>query len=421
MRRLHVSLLLVLGILFASPDISQAIPAFARKYGFNCNMCHTVFAKLNDFGQRVRDNGYQMPGQEGREKNVFQTAPPVALRTSTGLIVAHAVSEKGTTSGFRLSGLDLLAAGVMHRNISFLMIYTPRIDEPSADYTGNTDGSNPGQPGALESANIIFSNLAGGGLNIRLGRFEPGYHAFSSKRSIYLLQPYEVYAFTTPNNSFVFDDNQIGLEVTGHFRHGFKYAAGVINGTGASPDNNNAKDFYAGFFKTFGRGDGQSAGQRVGAFAYYGWQPTKLDSLYVGPSGEADGKANMNFYRVGCDLSCNWNRFNLMGMLAYGVDDKALNDLDSSLDYTFSGGFARLDWTALYNNRLVASIMYNWVNAPCYDSERDISAFTGLLRYYLGDWTAVNVALHGEYTYRETGHDNPYREHNLAALIDFAF
>ena len=55
----------------------------------------------------------------------------------------------------------------------------------------------------------------------------------------------------------------------------------------------------------------------------------------------------------------------MMGMLVYGVDDKALNDLNSSLDYTFSGGFARLDWTALYNNRLVASAMYNWVNAPC--------------------------------------------------------
>ena len=48
------------------PFDSQAIPAFARKYGFNCNMCHTGYAKLNDFGQRFRDNGYQIPGQQGK-------------------------------------------------------------------------------------------------------------------------------------------------------------------------------------------------------------------------------------------------------------------------------------------------------------------------------------------------------------------
>ena len=417
MKALIISILLILGILFLIPDDGQAIPAFARKYGFNCNMCHTAFAKLNDFGQRVRDNGYQMPGQEGREKNVFQTPPPLALRTSIGLVAAHESPGKGTTSGFRVNGLDLLAAGALHKNISFLLIYTPRIDEPSADYTG----SDPGQPGAFESANIVFSNLIAGALNLRMGRFEPGYHAFSSKRSYYLFQPYEVYGFTTPNNDFVFDDNQIGVEATGHFRNGFKYAAGMVNGTGASPDNNNAKDIYANISQTLGRGDGQSAGQRVGAFAYYGWQPTMLDSVYVGPSGEADGKINQNFYRVGCDLSCNWNQFNLMGMLVYGVDDKALNNIDSSVDYAYTGGFARLDWAALYNNRLVASIMFNWVNAPGYDGERDVSAFTGLVRYYLGDWTAVNVSLHGEYTYREVGDDQLCKEHNLAALIDFAF
>jgi len=421
MKKLCLSAIVLLGITLTTAEVSRAIPAFARKYGFNCNMCHTAFPKLNDFGQRIRDNGYQIPGQEGGEKNVFQIAPPIALRTSTGLMAAHAPSEKGTTSGFRLNGLDLLSAGVMHKNISFLLIYTPRIDEPSADYAGSGGASDPSQPGALESANIVFSNLLEGAMNLRLGRFEPAYHAFSSKRSFYLIQTYEVYSFTTPNNDFVFDDNQVGAELTGHFRRGFKYATGVINGTGANPDNNSAKDLYVNLLQTFGRGDGQGAGQRVGAFAYYGWQPTRLHSIYVGPFGEADGKINKTFYRVGFDLSLNWNKFNLMGMLIYGIDDKAMNDLDPSKDYSYSGGFTRLDWTALYNNRLIASFMHNWVNAPGYDSARDVNAYTCLLRYYLGDWTAVNISLHGEYTYRETGSDDPFKEHNLAALVDLAF
>jgi len=103
---------------------------------------------------------------------------------------------------------------------------------------------NASQTGSLESANLVFSNIIKDVLNIRVGRFEPGYHVFSSKRSYYLMQPYEIYTMTTPRNSYVFDDNQIGIEATGHFRFGLKYAAGIVNGTGGNPDNNNNKDVY---------------------------------------------------------------------------------------------------------------------------------------------------------------------------------
>lgn len=422
MKKLYICSIALLGLLFFLPDTGTAIPAFARKYGFNCNMCHTAFTKLNDFGQRFRDNGYQLPGQEGKEGTVFDTPPPLALRTSTGMVLSHSPSENGgTASGFRLNGLDMLAAGAMHKNVSVLLIYTPRIDEPTADFTGSHNSNNPSQPGALESASIVFSNLISEALNVRVGRFEPGYHAFSSKRSYYLMQGYEVYTFSTPNNNFVFDDNQIGLEATGHFQSGFKYAAGIVNGTGANPDNNKLRDVYTNVYQTFGRGDGQSAGQRVGAFAYYGRQPTLTSTSYVSPTGEAEGHYNKGFYRLGGDVSFNWRTFNLMGLVMYGQDDSTLNGLDSSDKYTFAGGFAELDWAGLANNRLILSAMYNWVNAPSYDNVNDISAVSCLVRYYLGDWTAINVALHGEYTYRQTGKDNPYKEHNLAALIDFAF
>jgi len=422
MRKICLFILITTGVLLLLAESGLPIPAFARKYGFNCNMCHTAFTKLNDYGQRIRDNGYQLPGQEGLEKNVFQTALPISLRTSVGMLVSHNAGPKTTTDGFNINGLDLLAAGVLHKNVSFLIIYTPRIDEPAGDYTGNDDSSNPSQMGALESANIVFSNLVPGLLNVRVGKFEPAYHPFSSKRSYYLLQPYEVYTFTTPNNGFVFDDNQMGIEAIGHLKNGFKYGFGVVNGSGANPDNNNAKDFYANVYQTFGRGDGQSAGQRIGAFGYLGWQPrTFYEDHVVAPSGEIDGKDNKTFYRVGGDVSLNWKTFNLMFLMMYGVDDKALNDIDSTEDYNYTGGFGRLDWAGLMNNRLVASALFNWVTPPEYDEERTITAFTGLLRYYLGDWTAVNVALHAEYTFRKVGKDDPDKQHQFAMLLDFDF
>ena len=420
MKKFYIFLCLIFLIEIILSIDTQAIPAFARKYGFNCNMCHAGYTKLNDWGQRFRDNGYQIPGQEGAEKNVFDSPPPIAMRTSLGYTAYK--TDAGTSSTFNLYGLDLLAAGVLHKNISFLLIYTPRIDEPSSNFFG-TDSlkSDPSQLGALESVSLVFSNIIQDALNIRVGRFEPAYHVFSSKRSYYLFQPYEIYTLSTPNNNYVFDDNQLGIEMTGHFRSGFKYAAGITNGTGAYPDNNNQKDIYANIVQTFGKGDGQSAGQRLGLFGYYGWQPMKVQGTVVGPFGETNGSENKTFYRIGATGSFNWNTFNLQALYMIGIDDKAFNSMSATEDYKYNGGFVEIDYTGLFNNRLVPSIMFNWIKPPSYDAEREINAYSALLRYYLGDWSAVNIAMHLEYTHRETGKDNKFKEDLVAVALDFAF
>src|SRR5438309_9882675 len=66
---------------------AQAIPAFARKYDFACSVCHVPsFPKLNDFGNRFRDHGYQLgtdqelPPSEGSPKGQW----PASVRTTVG-------------------------------------------------------------------------------------------------------------------------------------------------------------------------------------------------------------------------------------------------------------------------------------------------------------------------------------------------
>ena len=49
----------VLFIVFCWIDHSIAIPAFARKYKTSCVTCHTVYPKLNPFGETYRINGFQ--------------------------------------------------------------------------------------------------------------------------------------------------------------------------------------------------------------------------------------------------------------------------------------------------------------------------------------------------------------------------
>jgi hypothetical protein len=434
-KKIFIMLLVLVALPLVIPAPGQAIPAFARKYGFNCMMCHTAYPKLNDWGQRYRDNGYQLPGQAGKEKTMFDSNTPLALRTTTGFNGYNA--SPVTTGSFDLLGLDLLAAGVMHKNVSVLLIYTPRIDEPSAD----TTGAAPAQLGALESANIVFSNIIPNALNVRVGRFEPAYHLFSSKRSFYLNEPYEIYEFKS-NNSYAFGDNQTGIEATGHFKMGFKYGLGIVNGTGATAENNKFKDLYLALSQTFGPGDGQSAGQRVGVFAYYGKQPYMLaawDTTAAGAdtiAGFAWSEPDKPYYRYGASGSLTWKSLNLTALYLRGLDDKAWDFLGKSEDsYEFQGGFVELDYGGLWNNRLIASALYNWVAPPSYAAARipngcsapgKINAYSALARYYLGDWNAVNVALHAEYTYRTHEQQSNkgielFKENFYSMLVDFGF
>ncbi len=415
---LIASLAFGFALLSLSPS-ALAIPAFARKYGFNCNMCHVAFPKLNDWGQRFRDNGYQTPGQAGLEKTVFETAIPLAVRTNAGYSIYG--NGEGTAAGFHLYNLDLLAAGVLHKNISFFFVYTPRIDEPAADFAGPGGGDNPAQLAALESANVVFSNIVRDKLNIRVGRFEPAFQRLSAKRLYYLLQPFEIYSFAGSRNSFDFSANHIGIEATGRFKPGLKYALGYVNGAGGNPDNNRFNDFYFAASKTFGPGEGQSAGQRVGVFGYLGRQPTNFADPIVSPLGDINGRANRTFTRVGGDVSLNWKTLNLQAIAFRGVDNKAFNEVDPARGYAFWGGAVQLDWAGLANNRLVGSLMYNWVRPPDYHVIGPVDSFSALARYYLGSWSAVNLALHAEYTHRTSGSITVLKEDLFTILLDFDF
>jgi hypothetical protein len=423
MKKIHKIISVIFITCFILPVQTQAIPEFARKYGFNCMMCHTSFPRLNDFGQRYRDNGYQLPDQEGKEKTVFDQSIPVSMRLSLGNTTYN--NQSGTTNSFNLYGFDFLAAGVLHKNISFLLIYTPRVDLPTRDYSGpNTLSINPLQQGSLESVSLIFSNVVKDALNLRVGRFEPAYHVFSSKRSYYLFQPYEIYNLTTPNNMYSFNENQIGIEATGHFDFGFKYAAGIVNGTGGNSDNNMNKDVYLNMTQTIGKGAGQTTGQRIGLFGYYGWQPITLPGTVISPLGMTNGTDSHTFTRFGATGGINYKNLNLQAMFMAGSDDLGFDTISTPVQYKYNGGFVELNYSALANNRLVASLMYNWVKPKATDPGREINAYSALIRYNIGSWKAVNIAVHAEYTHRIGAISliwNDYKENMFALALDFAF
>ena len=115
-RRLLVCVLVFIGL--ASFEISfllpeaHAIPAFARKYGVPCNVCHVPgFPKLNDFGNTFRDQGYQFGADVDlpTHENITMGYWPLSMRSTVGYQAASVRTDGSgvSTGGFGFTGLDI--------------------------------------------------------------------------------------------------------------------------------------------------------------------------------------------------------------------------------------------------------------------------------------------------------------------------
>ena len=399
--RLVVVLLTFAMFLCMLPTPSSAVPVFARKYGFECTMCHSAFPRLNDFGVRFRQNGYQLPGRENEERTVLQGPAPFAARTSAGWNYRHFTPDNaGGVNQFQLNSLDLLSAGLLWKNIGYFAVYVPPIKEARGVV---------GQDGTLEMASVVFSNIGSSWLNVRAGRMEPAYVPVSVKRRL-SFSSYEIYDYAFPGG-LALSDTQTGGEVYGQGRWpvsglALGYAAGFMNGSETNLADDSPADFYGRAYVVIGPGEGQTAGQRIGFIGYRGEaRPNLL------PSGD-----RTSFTRYGLDASLNVGQLNVALQYLHGTDSKELwNTLE---DGTFSGGFVELSWQPM--TRVVAFGRYDWVSQPDF-TNADRSGFTIGTRYYFVD----QLALHCEYSNRRlnfSGSSVPDEKENAFSLsADFAF
>jgi hypothetical protein len=388
---------------------ASAIPVFARKYGFTCSMCHSNFPRLNDFGMRYRQNGYQIPGRENEEKTVLEGPAPFAMRTSAGYNSDKFKNEADATdiNQFQLNGLDILSGGLFGENIGYFLVYPPKIEESRGVV---------GQPGELEMASVVFSHVGKRPFNIRLGRFEPAYTAFSVKRQL-SVSPYDIYDFTFLGGP-AFSETQEGIELTGYSPCGFSWATGWINGSATNLSSDSPADFYVRLAKVFGPGEGQTAGQRLGLIGYWG-RARPYSARHRAPPRPEERES---FRRIGLDGSFNYKQLNLGVQLLWCRDNAALWSTTSAYDY--SGGFAELSY--MPTDSFVFFVRRDWVNTPTWRPpgwfEQDIRRWTFGGRYYFEH----NLALHIEYSHRSRdlmpGVGPTEASENLFTIrLDFAF
>jgi hypothetical protein len=154
---------------------AHAIPAFGRKYDMTCNSCHTREPRLNPFGQRFQENGYQLPETEdGSTVQKDLLGGPLngvtlddvtnyfAVRLRADLRQADFRENTSATDDPELvfpTIVNLFFGGTATRDISFFL---------EAEY--NDAESHFG----FERAMLIFDNLGGHQIaNVKVGDFDP--------------------------------------------------------------------------------------------------------------------------------------------------------------------------------------------------------------------------------------------------------
>jgi hypothetical protein len=297
-------------LLITGSQPASALPAFARKYGLRCSACHESWPMLNYFGQKFKDNGYQL--MNDRDAPIWQNPSywpvtfritPIWHRVSTGKVLVDTYSAGSTTptgqaiqritsSGFDLSGLDFHTGGTLEKNFSFYVL-------PSSNNAASFH---------FETVMGRLDNLFGSPwLNIKFGKFELD-NLLSEKRILTLTGNggiYQLYHFSPVGDGNIWGkmgDNQLGSELMGHSANDrTRYAASLLSTNDGQPGlpYGNA---YTGFFTVSQAFDtGKLGVDRIGAYAMIGQAPTTWRTR-GGPNGTiipGSGIGNKSFHREG--------------------------------------------------------------------------------------------------------------------------
>ena len=255
--------LAILGLALAAPSAADAIPAFARKYETSCLTCHTVYPKLNPFGEAFRRNGYRFPGvdsdyvkqgtvplgQEANKKTFPRSVWPSTIPISSVIAVgangqAFAYPQKSASTprennGVRFSLDNLVNEGQLWAAASLDDSITIWAELTVAD--GGAD---------VEHAQVLLNDLVGPRhvLNLTVGRGFPTLTSFGP-HSTYLgdsqLTTVPVTGiYELSGDPFTLVDNYNGAELTGTLQGRLGWSAGVANGKTTLGGRFNSENIY---------------------------------------------------------------------------------------------------------------------------------------------------------------------------------
>ena len=430
--RMALPFLVLLGlapVLGLSARRAEAIPAFARKYGLACTGCHEAWPTLNDFGRAFRDNGYQMLLGEDSPTKLSPGYWPISIRITPHYewnSANHQVTDQGvktlSSGGVAEVGLDLLSAGTLAPNVSFLVVPTGFTSEEGV---------------TLEAAWLRFDNLANSSwLNVKLGKHEldlprSGHRSWSLTDNGYL-----IYGYHPPGSISEHDmsENQRGIEYFGHDRGSFNRVALSVFNVQGSPGSRNAFDtpgvYGHASHKWLWEGRLVSA-MRLGAFGSYTTWPTAFLTSGGDPiAGTGEQLKRTSLYGLEWHTWFGPEATPLHTLVVAGRGEDSPGLIPGAVrDGTFRGGFVEIGYTPALKFTLFGrgDIIRNQQQADPANPKtlHDEDAYSIGVRRTIQYSTRAEFALHGEYSTERTkggaddGSDLTVR--TLFAGLDFGY
>jgi hypothetical protein len=423
---------------------AAAIPPFARKYGLPCSACHTAWPELNAFGQRFKDNGYQLGNDRDSPIWLNPAYIPLGIRTTPqwrlernthqpvdavpGDPASGTVERTITQSGFDISGADILMLGTLYKNITFGFVPTV------------ADGEGVG----IEAAFVRFDNLfRSTWANLKFGKFELD-NLLSEKRSIMLSTNgtfYQSYHFVPVGDAtdFGLGDNQIGAEWLGHSPNSYtRFSMAVLGGVDGAPGLPNGKSYDGAVTLSQAFDVGKLGLQRVGLYGYTGRRPTVFETV-GGEPVPGTGTENRTFYRLGAVGDFFIGNFELLPLFMHGSDDKDL--AGGTQDPAWNSGLLELHYyispQLILTQRSEIIRMSRQALPATPKNLGNIDAFTFGSRWYPIMFSRAGLAVLGELSFTKTigtaplsgagvglpplSPDTPVRSTSLLLALDFDF
>jgi hypothetical protein len=412
-----------------APPPARAIPAFAGKYGLRCTACHEAWPKLNDFGRAFRDNGYQM--LLGKDDTV--TASPGYWPASVRITphyefneVTNQPTDQGVktlrTGGVAGIGMDLLMAGTLANNASFLVVPT---------------GFAPDGAVSLESAWMRLDNLFGSSwANIKIGKHEVDLPASAHRPWNLSSTGYLIYGFHASGSASSYDmgTNQRGIEYMGHDRGSINRVSISVFNVEDSPGSRHVFEtpgFYVHATHEWLFDRSAISEAKLGVFGSYTTWPTTFFTAAGEPIPGTGGNLEPSS-KYGVEghiwFGPTGTPFHATLVYAHGQDSKALIP-DATRNGTFNGGFLEFGYslnlkTLIFGRYDLCKNSRQGVgDAPTNLNDQD--AYTVGIRRTFNFTSRSEYALHVEYTSVRTkgaGADGlDTRSRTYFVGVDFAY
>lgn len=343
----HMLTVAALAALLAAP--LQAIPAFARKYGTPCSLCHDPVPKLNAYGEQFTARGYVLSDEDttgttslGDPLLSLNTSLPIAIRLDA---YVRAQGGERVGSDFQTPTIaKLLTGGTLARNVSYY-IYLLLAED--------------GATGPIEDAWLMFRRPLDLPVDVTVGQFQIADPVWKRELRI-TLENYQILSQRIGAGAANLSYDRgitVGAQLTGNT----SLFAEIVNGNGIGEAQSGSFD-----------GDAPKTGvlwltQQIGplrlsGLGYYGAQR-------VVPTGGGPGIRNRT-WMAGPAVTYGRGPFELNGQYVYREDSDPW--FDGSRRARTNGGFLELLWwPQRHGSRALVTGLYNWVDseaAPNYET-----------------------------------------------------